>query len=429
MHRVKCDRMKSVLRALLEKFLPARGDRRGDGAGHLPARRPNPQPPAPVATPTSDSRSRLSASTIGAVAVFVLFWVVQGALEIDHARDHDFLNLYIGASIAREGNFSELHDPELQLKKEQEFVPHIVEVVPFVRPAFYAGLLVPLTFLPRESAFWCWLLLQFAILMACWRWAWRRFGADALVFGAIYFPSAIGIANGQDGTFILAAAVVSCALAEQGKQVWSGAALALTLIKFHLLLLAPLVMLLRGRTKMFLGYTVVAIAEIGVSLLLGGFGGAEKYLHLLLAGEVEGVWPVPGLAISVHAIGRNFGVTSPGLSLGLSLGLVAVVLILVGLAAWRAPYWRWFSAAVAGSLVGAPHVFRYDATVLLLPLWLVIFSSKDKFSRFVALLLLVPIPYFAAAFGPPWGIVPPLAIILLLAALARENVRSHSVSS
>ena len=382
-----------------------------------------------VSTQTAQPKTPLSVSTVVVVALFALFWAAQGAGGIFDARDHDFLNLYIGASLAREGEFAELHDPEVQLRKEQEFVPRITEVVPFVRPAFYAALLTPLALIPFESAFWCWLLLHTAILLACWRWAWRRFGADALVFAAIYFPSALGITSGQDGTFILAAAVMSYALAERGKPVWSGAVLALTLIKFHLLLLAPLVMLLRGRTKMFLGYAAVAIAEVGVSLLLGGVGGAQKYVDLLLTGEVEGVWPVPSLAITVHTIGRNFEISSPGLSIGLSIGLVAVVLVLVGLAAWRAPYWRWFSAAVAGSLVSAPHVFRYDAAVLLLPLWVVIFTSKDKLSRLAALLLLVPIPYFASAFGPPWGIVPPLAILLFLAALARENYLSRGVSS
>ena len=378
-----------------------------------------------VSTQTAQPGTPLSVSTIVVVVVFALFWAVQGAVGIFDARDHDFLNLYIGASMAREGEFAELHDPEVQLRKEQEFVPRITEVVPFVRPAFYALLLTPLALIPFESAFWCWLLLHTAILLACWRWAWRRFGADALVFAAIYFPSALGIISGQDGTFILAAAVVSYALAERGKPVWSGVVLALTLIKFHLLLLVPLVMLLRGRTKMFLGYVVVAIAEVGVSLLLGGLGGAQKYVDLLLTDEVEGVWPVPSLAITVHTIGRNLEISS----LGLSIGLVAVVLVLVGLASWRAPYWRWFSAAVAGSLVSAPHVFRYDAAVLLLPLWVVIFTSKDKLSRFAALLLLVPIPYFAWAFGPPWGIVPPLAILLFLAALARENSLSRGMSS
>ena len=378
-----------------------------------------------VSAQTAQPGTPLSASTTVVVVVFALFWAVQGALHIFDARDHGFLNLYAAASLAWEGKFAELHDPKVQLAKEQEFVPRITEVVPFVRPALYAALLTPLAFIPFETAFGGWLLLHTAIMLACWRWAWRRFGPDALVFAAVYYPSALSITSGQDGTFILVAAVVSYALVERGKPVWSGAILALSLIKFHLLLFVPLVMLLRRRTKMFLGYVVIASVETGVSLLLGGFGGAQKYVDLLLTDEVEGLWPVPGLAITVHAIGRNFGISS----LGLSIGLVAVALVLVGLATWRAPYWRWFSAAVAGSLVSAPHVFRYDATVLLLPLWVVIFTSKDKLSRFSALLLLVPIPYFASAFGPPWGIVPPLAILLFLAALARENSLNRGMSS
>ena len=85
------------------------------------------------------------------------------------------------------------------------------------------------------------------------------------------------------------------------------------------------------------------------------------------------------------------------------------------------PYWRSLAAAVAGLLLIAPHVFRYDASFLLLPLWLVMFVSKSSFSRFAALALVVPIPYFIAIFGKPFGAVPPLAILVFLVALAREN--------
>src|SRR5947208_1080615 len=91
------------------------------------------------------------------IAVSVLFgalWIAMGATVIDTARRHDFLNLYTGASLAAQGRFQDLHDAQAQLQRERELVPSTAELVPFVRPAFYALLLAPLAFLPYHIAFW-----------------------------------------------------------------------------------------------------------------------------------------------------------------------------------------------------------------------------------------------------------------------------------
>ena len=58
------------------------------------------------------------------------------------------------------------------------------------------------------------------------------------------------------------------------------------------------------------------------------------------------------------------------------------------------------------------------------------FVSQSSFSRFAALALVVPIPYFMAIFGKPYGAVPPLALLVFLVALARENyLESHPEGS
>ena len=68
-------------------------------------------------------------------------WIALGSLILPAARSHDFLNIYTGASLAHEGQFADLHDPEVQLARERRIFPQLNALVPFVRPAFYAAFL------------------------------------------------------------------------------------------------------------------------------------------------------------------------------------------------------------------------------------------------------------------------------------------------
>ena len=338
-------------------------------------------------------------------------------MDVYRARQNDFLSMYAGSSLAREGRFAELYDPQVLLSRQKELVPGTSELIPFVRPAFYAALLAPLSLIPYETALWCWLLLQSLLLVGCWLWASRRFGSDALIFGALYFPTAHGISSGQDSSVMLLTLIGAYALAERGRPFWSGAVLALTRQKFHLLPLLPVAMLFRRQNRMLFGFGVAAIVEVLLSALLIGMQGMQLYVELLTAKDNSVIWALPALMINLYAVGENLNIESlvfSGVLVVLTLGVTAI-------AVWRAPYWRSLAAAVAGSLLIAPHVFRYDASLLLLPLWLVMFVSKSTFSRFAALALVVPIPYFIAIFGKPYGAVPPLAILVFLVALAREN--------
>ena len=340
-------------------------------------------------------------------------------MDVYRARQHDFLNIYTGSSLAREGRFAELYDQQVQLSRERELLPETAELIPFVRPAFYAALLAPLSLIPYETALWCWLLLQSLLLIGCWLWASRKFGSDALVFSALYLPTAHGISSGQDSSVMLLILIGAYVLAERGRPFWSGAVLGLALQKFHLLLLLPVAMLLRRQNRMLFGFGAAAIVEVVLCALLSGIHGTQLYVELLTAKDIEALSPLPALMINLYAIGENLNIDSPVLP-----GVLAVLtLALTGIAVWKAPYWRSLAAAVAGSLLIAPHVFRYDASFLLLPLWLVMFVSKSSFSRFAALALVVPIPYFIAIFGKPYGAVPPLAILVFLVALARESYR------
>ena len=354
--------------------------------------------------------------------VMAVFWLVLGIGRIGAVRSHDFLNFYVGATLAGSGRFGELYDQQAQLQLEKELVPSTPELIPFVRPHFYAIVLAPLSLLSLDAALYAWLALHVVLLIGCWKWASRRFGPDALILGSLYLPTALGIAHGQDGVFLLVIAIGAYELADKGQDGWAGGLLALGLMKFHLLFLAPLGMLVQRRWKMFRGYLCVAAGLVLISAGTGGVDGMLQYIRLLQGKNLPRLSPSPELMINIYSVGVNLGVDYPAVTV-IFLLLVAAMM---AVAVWRAPLWRFIAAMLPASVMAGPHVFGYDAAVLLLPVWLVSFRSTSKLSRFAALLLGTPPIFFVSFLDRPWSASPALGLLLFLAALARENrIEAH----
>jgi hypothetical protein len=357
-----------------------------------------------------------------AVGAFCAFWILLGSIVVPGARLHDFLNLYTGASLARDGVFAGMHVPEVQLQREQEYASKLPELVPFVRPPFYALLLTPLAWLPFGVAFWAWLGLQSAVLVGICAWAFRRWGSDALIFGSMYLPTALGIAHGQDCVLMLAIVTGAYALAARGQHFRSGLILGAGLIKFHLFLLWPLALLMQKRWRMLAGACLAAVVEVSISLALAGPEGMAKYFRLLRMSDLRHLNPSPELMINVRGLALNLGMDSGLENVAVTGLLTAVVVILTAVACWRAPLWRCIAAASAGSLLVVPHVYGYDAGLLLAGLWLAIFESGEpgaaRWPRITATVLLTPLPLLLGLAGSPWAAATPLALLAFLGTLA-----------
>ena len=349
-----------------------------------------------------------------AVIAFSAFWILLGSILIPGARYHDFLNLYAGASLARDGVFESMHSPEVQLQREREYAPQVPEIVPFVRPPFYALLLAPLAWVPFGPAFWVWLAVQSAVLIATWIWAFRRWGADALIFGSMYLPTALGIAHGQDCVLIAAIVLGVYALARRDRDFLSGTVLGLGLIKFHLFLLWPLALLVQKRWRMMAGACAAVVVELLVSLALAGPTGMARYVGLLRMTDLPHLSPSPELMINVRGLALNLGIDNAVVTGFLTVAVV----VLTAAACWRAPLWRCLAAASAGSLLAVPHVYGYDAGLLLVALWLAMFESGRKGPRIAATVLLTPLPLLLGLAGAPWAAATPLALLGFLASLA-----------
>jgi hypothetical protein len=356
------------------------------------------------------------------VLAFSLVWISMGSLITPAAKKHDFLNLYTGASLALHGQFATLHDVDVQLERERTFVPSTDALVPFVRPSFYALILAPLALIPYAAAFWVWIVAQSALLIACWAWGYRRFGANALVFAAFSLPGPLGIASGQDCVLLLVLFILAFELNDRGKAGWSGAALALMLIKFHLILLWPVALLLQKRWKMLGGFCAMAAAEACASLALGGMEGARTYVALLRNKSLDHLSPSKELMICYQGLTENLGIESTALT----AVVIVAILLLFGFAVYNASLWKMFAATAVASLLIAPHVYGYDATLLLLPFWLTIFNSQLSGAKIAATLLCTPLPFGFALAGKPYAIVASASLVIFLLLLAIDRADSPS---
>ncbi|MEP7351993.1 MAG: glycosyltransferase family 87 protein [Acidobacteriota bacterium] len=343
-------------------------------------------------------------SAVAAALVLCAFWGALGIGVVGAAQHHDFLTTYTGARMAAAGEYSRMHDPSLMFQRMREIDPQMLGA-PVVRPHFYAFLVSPLARLDVHTAFWVWLGIQAAALLGCWIWAVRRFGPDSLIWGALSIPCVLGIFHGQDCILMLAIAIGGFALAERNRQ-WAdwaaGAVWALALMKFHLVLFLLPAMLVSKRWRMAGGFTGMAVVLVAWCYALAGANGLATYVALLRDKSLERLNPTPEMMISIQGMLVNLHVNNENAAL--ALGAIAMVIAAVSLRATQ-PLWRWVALALTTSLFAAPHVYGYDAAMLMLPIWLVQAYSTRPATRVMFALCALPLSFMAGLAGAPWTIL------------------------
>jgi hypothetical protein len=218
---------------------------------------------------------------------------------------------------------------------------------------------------------------------------------------------------------MLIIAIAAFRLAERERWLLAGLVLGLGLMKFHLLLLAPVAMLAQKRFRMLAGFCVAGALEALFSLAIGGWVGVRSYVDLLLAKDLPRLSPAPERMVNIHSVPANFFIDQTVLTVLLSASIVALMIIGVR----HAPLWRWFSLMLVASTLAVPHVYAYDQSMLLLPVWLTLFMSYDPLTRTAGILMAAPLAFYGLSIGPPWSAAPAVVSLFLFLALVRETVR------
>jgi Glycosyltransferase family 87 len=237
------------------------------------------------------------------------------------------------------------------------------------------------------------------------------------VWAAFMMAGPIGIGHGQDCALFLAVIVGAFALGERGKPFLCGLVIGLGMVKFHLFLLWPLVLLVQKRWRMILGLATCGLAQLLISVAVIGWSGLQRYADFIL--HLDRYYS-PELYINIGAIFLNLHVAYPPL-------LVMPTVVVAGLVLWSSRHagqlWMTFALAGAGSLLVGPHVYGYDGTMLLVPAWCAIFLSGLPVLRLAAATICTPLPVLAAIAGPPAACFTACVLLVFTIALCMENRR------
>jgi hypothetical protein len=351
---------------------------------------------------------------IGIVVVMTTFQVFLASTF--SIASGDFRVFYTGARAAAEGRLADLHDEVVQQRIQAPVIPPGQGPAYFVRLQTWAALLVPFGLLPFRTSFLFWVIAQASILICGWIWAARRFGIDAAVLAAMFPPAILGIGFGQDAVFFFGLVLLSWVLFERGNRFAAGLLLGMCAVKPHLVFIVPLALIIQQRWRILAGFLSGGTVMIAGSMVLGGWLALPRYAAFL---GREAIQRRPEREMNVDAI-----LLSMGLPLALRFILMATVLAATILVCRHATWSIGLTAALLASFLIAPHTGSYDATMLLVPAWLIAFSDQKPATRALATAFFTPIPWLLPLLDQPWTGLPALLLLSLLLALAWEPARA-----
>ncbi len=318
----------------------------------------------------------------------------------------DFLQEWIGGWMLLEGDRSRFYD--LSYIKQLEHDPALVgfewdhdAYLPMVYPPCWYLLVSPLSRCSLPTAALLWTLLMTACLIATallLRWdvcgpptatadpadqERRATRATLLTWGLpatlLFSPLLESLGSGQKGTLLLLLFTGTYVLLRRRQMFWAGVVFGLIAFKPHLTLVIGAAMLLRRQWAFLAGGAVTGAVLVGLSLLTG-LDVCRQFVALCT-----------GLGDYVHTGGYDLhkahswwgamqllldGAPDVVIKTCALLGSLLTIALLsrslpghgdVPAAAFPLQY----SALVLATLLLSPHLFNYDLTLLLLPLFLI----------------------------------------------------------
>ncbi len=354
-----------------------------------------------------------------AAVLFAAFDVYQWAVA--YASDHfhnDFTFYYAAAVIGVTHSWSSIYDLGRQQSQLDAMGSGIgiAQLARYISPPPVAWLALPFTLLPYPVAYWLWSAFLLAALAGTWYLAAPGSGRWRIIYlvAALgWLPVIYGLQLGQPGMFVAFGVAVCYMLLRSGRQLESGLALGLIVLKPQLGYLVPVALLVAGRYRAFAG-AVVAIGLLAAASALNvGPGGIATYEQRLAF--AAGV-PVNRELTLAPYIG-DLTVTRL-----LEAAIAVWALVLVFRFRKRSPEWI-FVPAIVGGLLASPYLHIDDLVMLGLAAWLYLrIPQRPRWSWALMLALVIAVEGIAE-----WGPLPLIAgeivmlVVLSVAALKHDD--------
>lgn len=307
---------------------------------------------------------------IGSVLVLVFVtrdWVLTSNGIIDHSVvwGRDFINVWTGGHLIRDGQFATLYDPQAYSAFQRSLFgqvdPHNYSYPPTSYP-----LAAALSLLPYPLALAIWLTATGALFAVAARPWWPQ-GAGPYWLAVATPAALINLWAGHYG-FVMGALFLLGWQHLDRRPVLAGMCFGLMLIKPHLAVLVPLALLIRGDWRAIGAAAATVTVSVLVTALLFGITPWTDYLFRTLGLQ----------ATMIDAHGKFFGnlstsMTTALLESGVPWAVAAAFqamtallgILLVALAAFRRAPTRDLALLVATcTFLVLPYAFSYDLTVV-----------------------------------------------------------------
>jgi hypothetical protein len=322
----------------------------------------------------------LFAATI--VLHFTLAWDLKHMIRKGY---QDFTIFYSAGQIVRDGPRTGLYDPRLQFQVQQAFTPDVPirqAALPYNHPPFEALLFVPLTGLSYFDAYLVWNLVNLislgailvllrghiAILRGHSLWLW-------LAILLSFFPIFMTMLQGQDSILTVLILTLVFISLKKGNEFTAGCWLGAGLFRFQLVLPLIIVLLLKGKQRVLLGFASIAFILLGISVGLFGWKTTLRYPEYILRWEGAGARAgiVPSNMPTLHGLID----TLMGTYIGKFAGDAIILIVSITLVLMVAVFWRGdsdanklnlqFSLTLVVTILVSYHAYAHDLSLLLLP--------------------------------------------------------------
>jgi hypothetical protein len=305
----------------------------------------------------------------------------------------DFLQEWIGGHVVGAGEGDRLYAPAHARALEHD--PALVgfrwderQYLPMVYPPFYYVLVRPLALLSVPAAAAVWGVLMIAALAVAAGLAWRRLTAARdsawtawlLPAAVLFAPLLESLSSSQKGTLALAILAGTFCLLEARRPLAAGLVCGLLLFKPQLLIVIGPAMLACRQWRFTAGLATTCLALAALSLV-AGIKACADWLRFVL-----------GTADYLHNAGYDlhkshclygffelllgsFGApVVRGATLAAAGGVVFLLwrILRGGVVPGTPRFAGQFAALVAATVLLSPHLFTYDLTILLLPMFLLL---------------------------------------------------------
>jgi hypothetical protein len=222
----------------------------------------------------------------GLIVLFFGVILVPGIKENVRVGRFDFIVLYTGGTLVKQGLIKHLYDYDKQTEIERNLTGRL-SPLPFNHTPYEALLFAPLACFPYLWAYLIWALINLglvalsAYLLRAYLENVRSLSLRLVFVLSVIVPLFLAIVHGQDSVLMLFFFTLALVSLKQGRESRAGCYLALALLKCQFVLPFVPVFFIKRRWRVVSAFLAVSVLLVLISFWAIGWGGVVDWMKLL----------------------------------------------------------------------------------------------------------------------------------------------------